>query len=183
MLIKYIKSVHWRVAKCLSYIEEARCLKVKGLDRPGGFQEAEALKFQDSRHVKVVRLSALRTGRLYTPGNISGTHLCQRLSQPQDHSAAGRNMSMKIPRAPSGIEPATFRLAQPTAPPRTPTCIFDSDIYWINLTLFTISTIVLYTHVYPQLIAHSFLLLLRVSAANIARIQGATSVEDNYNVL
>ena len=28
MLIKYIKSVLWRVAKRLSYIEEARCLKV-----------------------------------------------------------------------------------------------------------------------------------------------------------
>jgi len=28
-LIKYIKSVLWRVAKCLSYTEEARCLKVK----------------------------------------------------------------------------------------------------------------------------------------------------------
>ena len=29
LLIKYIKSVVWRVAKRLSYIEEARCLKVK----------------------------------------------------------------------------------------------------------------------------------------------------------
>jgi len=29
LLIKYIKSVLWRVAKCLSYTEEARCLKVK----------------------------------------------------------------------------------------------------------------------------------------------------------
>ena len=28
LLIKDIKSVLWRVAKCLSYIEEARCLKV-----------------------------------------------------------------------------------------------------------------------------------------------------------
>ena len=28
-LIKYVKSVLWRVAKCLSYIEDARCLKVK----------------------------------------------------------------------------------------------------------------------------------------------------------
>jgi len=28
LLIKYIKSVLWRVAKCLSYIEEARCLKI-----------------------------------------------------------------------------------------------------------------------------------------------------------
>ena len=33
MLIKYIKSVLWRVAKCLSYIEEARCLKVKSSAR------------------------------------------------------------------------------------------------------------------------------------------------------
>jgi len=31
LLIKYIKSVLWRVSKCLSYIEEARCLKVKAI--------------------------------------------------------------------------------------------------------------------------------------------------------
>ena len=36
-----------------------------GLDRHRGFQEAEAPRFQDNRHMKVVRLSALRTGRLY----------------------------------------------------------------------------------------------------------------------
>ena len=29
LLIKYIKSVLWRVAKCVSYIQNARCLKVK----------------------------------------------------------------------------------------------------------------------------------------------------------
>jgi hypothetical protein len=45
--------------------------------------------------MKVVRLSALRTGRLYHPGNIPGTHFCWRLSRPQGHSAAGRIMSMK----------------------------------------------------------------------------------------
>jgi len=28
LLIKYIKSVLWRVAKCLSYKQDARCLKV-----------------------------------------------------------------------------------------------------------------------------------------------------------
>jgi len=32
LLIKYIKSVLWRVAKCLSYIEDARFLKVKLTD-------------------------------------------------------------------------------------------------------------------------------------------------------
>ena len=32
LLIKYIKSVLWRVAKRLSYIQAARCLKVNRLD-------------------------------------------------------------------------------------------------------------------------------------------------------
>jgi hypothetical protein len=36
-----------------------------GLERPLGFQEAEAPEFLDNRHMKVVRLSALCTGRLY----------------------------------------------------------------------------------------------------------------------
>ena len=29
LLIKYIKSILWRVVKCLSYIQDARCLKIK----------------------------------------------------------------------------------------------------------------------------------------------------------
>jgi len=32
LLIKYIKSVLWRVVKRLSYVEDARCLKVKRMD-------------------------------------------------------------------------------------------------------------------------------------------------------
>ena len=35
------------------------------LGRPWGFQEAEAPRFHDNLHMKVVRLSALRTGYLY----------------------------------------------------------------------------------------------------------------------
>ena len=31
LLIKYIKNILWRVVKCLSYTEEARCLKVNEL--------------------------------------------------------------------------------------------------------------------------------------------------------
>jgi hypothetical protein len=61
---------------------------ITSLDIPGGFQKFEDKIFQDSRHMKVVRLSALRPGRLYSPGNIPGTHFCKRLSQPQGHSAA-----------------------------------------------------------------------------------------------
>ena len=35
------------------------------MDRPRRFQEVEVTRFQDNRHMKVVRLSALSTGRLY----------------------------------------------------------------------------------------------------------------------
>jgi len=38
---------------------------ITGLDRPRGFQEVEASRFQDSQNMKVVRLSALQTGYLY----------------------------------------------------------------------------------------------------------------------
>jgi hypothetical protein len=70
--------------------------KVKqSLDRPWGFQEVGSPRFQDNRHMRMVRLSALRTGRLYPPGNIPGTHFCYRLSRPQGRSAAGRIMSTK----------------------------------------------------------------------------------------
>jgi len=44
-----------------------------GLDRSWAFQEFEAPRFQD---MKVVRLSALRNGRLYPPEIIAGTQCC-----------------------------------------------------------------------------------------------------------
>ena len=63
-----------------------------------------------------------RTHRPPLPqGNIPGTHFCQRLSQPQDHSAVGRIMSMK--NSSDTIGNRTRELAacsavpQPTAPP------------------------------------------------------------------
>jgi len=35
LLIKYIKNILWRVAKRLSHIEDARCLKVKEIAKSG----------------------------------------------------------------------------------------------------------------------------------------------------
>jgi len=43
---------------------------------PEGSRRFEAPRFQDSRHMKEVRLSTVRTGRLYHPGNIAGTYFC-----------------------------------------------------------------------------------------------------------
>jgi hypothetical protein len=55
------------------------CYPIRGLDRSWGFQEFEAPRFQENRHMKLVRLSALRTDRLVPPSPpeiISGTHFC-----------------------------------------------------------------------------------------------------------
>jgi len=43
---------------------------------PGQTQRAETPRFEDNQHMKVVRLSALRTGCLYPPENIPGTQFC-----------------------------------------------------------------------------------------------------------
>jgi len=50
---------------------------ITGLDGPRGFQEAETPRFQDNRHMKALRLSALRTGRHYPTGNIPDTQLLE----------------------------------------------------------------------------------------------------------
>jgi hypothetical protein len=93
-----------------------------GLDRSLGFQEVEAPRFLDNRHMKVVRLSALRTGRLYPAGNIPGTLFCTRLSRPQGHSATERIMSMKSCSDTIGNRtrdlPVCSAVSQPTAPPQ-----------------------------------------------------------------
>jgi hypothetical protein len=47
--------------------------------RPGEtlrFQEVEETRFQNNRHMKVIRLTALPTGSHYPTGNIPGTYFC-----------------------------------------------------------------------------------------------------------
>jgi hypothetical protein len=48
----------------------------QSLYKPWEFQEAEAPRFQENWHMMVVRLSALRSGRVYPPGNIASTNFC-----------------------------------------------------------------------------------------------------------
>ena len=53
---------------------------------------------------------ALQTGRLYNPGNASGSHFCYILSRPQGHTAIGMNLCQwKLTMTPAGIEPVTHR--------------------------------------------------------------------------
>ena len=57
------------------------------------------------------------------PGNIYNSHFCRRLSQSQDHSAAGRFITIKNSNDGNGkwtrYLPVCSAVPQPTAPPRT----------------------------------------------------------------
>ena len=66
---------------------KGKTISVHAYYRRRGFQECEDPRFRDNREMNVASLSALRTGRLYSPRNIPGTHLCQRLSRPLRHYA------------------------------------------------------------------------------------------------
>jgi len=101
--------------------KERQSNPITGLDRPWGFQEFEAPRFQDNRHVKVIRLSTVRTGRLYQQEIFLVLISVRGWVNPMAISAAGRIMSMKNSNDTIGNRTrellACSAVPQPTAPP------------------------------------------------------------------
>jgi len=82
LLIKYIKSVIWRVAKCLSYTEEARCLKVNKteVDTPdellaGIFDAAACMKKREDQLRRTTRDPRTRVEKCVEVGGGIFEHL------------------------------------------------------------------------------------------------------------
>jgi len=111
-----------------------------GLEKPWGHLRLRVPDFPENQYMKVVRLSAVCTGRLYPPWDTPGTHYCQRLSRTQGHFASRRIKSMKMfndPHIESNLR--TIAVPKPNASPRIPVlCMLNSILSCVVRRIFAI---------------------------------------------
>jgi hypothetical protein len=109
---KKLLSVPYGTRICLWYSPTPpSTVKVKQSHyRPWGFQEVEAPRFQENRHLKVVSLSTLCTGRLYPQEIFLVLIYVGGWVEPRAIVRPEGLYQWKIPMTPSGIGPTTFRL-------------------------------------------------------------------------
>jgi hypothetical protein len=99
---------------CLQYPSSKATVKLSLLSpaTPWGFQEIKVPRIS-SRHMKVVRLSAIRIGRLYPQEILLVLIYVRGWVEPRATAQPKGLHQRKITMTPSGIEPATFWLVLP----------------------------------------------------------------------
>jgi hypothetical protein len=72
------RNVKSEISVFISSLVKGEAIPLQTWTGPEGSRRlsVEAPRLQDNQYMKVVRLSALCTGRLYPAGNIPGTHFC-----------------------------------------------------------------------------------------------------------
>ena len=67
---------HFSCCTVYSTRRTGKAIPLQTWTAPWGFRKFRLPEFLENRHMKVVRLSTLRTGRLYLPGDTRGIHFC-----------------------------------------------------------------------------------------------------------
>jgi hypothetical protein len=107
---KNLYRVTFIVFTFLQHISYNKAIPLQTLTNPQGSSRLRLLEFPNNRHMKVVRLSAISTGRLYPKErflvfiSVRGWVHAMAIVGPEGLS------HWKIPVTPSGMEPTTFRL-------------------------------------------------------------------------
>jgi len=103
-LIKYIKSALWRAAKCLSYIEEARCLKFKFVAvtrcTKRSYVTTSMLMTQESASTKAVKTVNMKFLQLKNDDPLlSGLHILMCLPSTARRQFGKLDLSQNSPAA------------------------------------------------------------------------------------